>query len=307
MSTFAPLPRLPLATWARRVQALDLRATELEVAVNEPFDALDPINSRIRGILGARLRDAWCLTGEESCEGCCELENCHYGRTFETPAEVARGPSHGSHGVHPFWLSGIPTASRLSAGSTFSAKLTLAGPDADLLPSFEAALADAVLGLGPRRLRGRLLTLASPRRSTPTIREEAAPTLSIRSLTPLILRPPSPRAKDECPAAPWLIELMRAGVRRLGSLSNAFTRVERAAADLPELGRVEAIEGTFTPTRLVRHSQRQRARVPLEGFEGQARLAGPTLTELWPLLSALEVIGVGKSTSMGFGSIAVRT
>ncbi|MBI2374962.1 MAG: CRISPR system precrRNA processing endoribonuclease RAMP protein Cas6 [Deltaproteobacteria bacterium] len=299
------LPRLPLAKWASRIDELELEGTEIPVTVLEPLDALDPVNSRVRGLLGARLRAAWCTTGAPTCHACPELARCVYGRTFETPSEVVAAKSHGSHAPHPFWLQGLPSTSRLPEGARFVARLVLLGPDRALLPVFEGALVEALESLGPHAQRGRALRLGEPiRRPLRRRSVELLDRARISTRSPLILPRPSPRAVDECPDAPWLVELTRAGVRRLGGLFSSYSPIARVAVDFPDLREVRRFEGSLEPWSNRRFSRRQAAHVPLHGFAGDAVLSGLAISELSPLLLALELTGVGKATSMGFGQIS---
>jgi hypothetical protein len=47
--------------------------------------------------------------------------------------------------------------------------------------------------------------------------------------------------------------------------------------------------------------------MPLEGLQGDAVVHGPNLAALAPLLRALTVTSVGKSTSLGLGTLRVGT
>jgi CRISPR/Cas system endoribonuclease Cas6 (RAMP superfamily) len=42
------------------------------------------------------------------------------------------------------------------------------------------------------------------------------------------------------------------------------------------------------------------------GWTGEAVLEGAVLAELAPLLAAIETVGVGRATTMGFGCITVE-
>jgi hypothetical protein len=134
--------------------------------------------------------------------------------------------------------------------------------------------------------------------------------LHLRTETPLWLRGDEALCRALCPGVPWLALLARAGIRRLDALVRAFAppvggRLPRA--ELPDVSTVELICGAFTPWSSSRFSHRQHQRMPLERLQGDAVVHGPNLAALGPLLRALTVTSVGKSTSLGLGTLRVVT
>jgi len=127
----------------------------------------------------------------------------------------------------------------------------------------------------------------------------------IEARTPLVLRGDVARCERACPRAPWLALLVRAGIRRLDALLGAFTpRGVRPRVEMPRLEEVEVVEGRVASWRGSRFSRRQGRRFPLEGLRGSAVLRGAAMRDIGTLLRVLEVTGVGKATSMGFGALA---
>jgi hypothetical protein len=293
-------PRLPLDAWIARASRLELDTLEIDVVARRTLELREPLNSVVRGLLGARLRDLRCITRAPTCEGCAEASRCDYARVFETAAEHAPG-AHGSHGLHPYWLRGVPAVRDLPEGVKLRVRLAAAGFARPVLPYLDVALRDAWARLGAGALV--LSASRSARMSVPIFRSDASSWL-IEAMTPLVLGGDPAKARVDCPTAPWLALLVRAGVRRVSALLAAYApEVERASVEIPDLRGIELIEGGFSEWSDSRYSARQGKRVPLGGWVGRMEVRGEAMATLSPLLSALGVLNVGKGTAMGFGDV----
>ena len=305
---------MPLEEWLGQLGTLELTALDVAVRFRAPVRLADPAGAVVRGLLGERLRDLRCLTRAPVCEGCAETARCDYARIFASQAALAESPAgrEGARDLHPYWLQGLPVARALDAGTQLAARLVVAGFAAAALPYLDVALRDALARLGalPRE-RAPELSATSTRRVALPLAEPApgaganARAWRIEARTPLILRGDAAWCEGACPRAPWLALLVRAGVRRLDALLGAFTPpAMRPRVEMPGLEDVEVVEGRLAPWRGSRYSLRQGQRFPLEGLTGSVVLRGAALGNVGPLLRVLEVTGVGKATSMGFGTLA---
>lgn len=288
---------LPLSAWLARLSVLELEGLAVTASYTRGLSLEEPLNSRVRGNLGARLRALRCITRAPDCAGCREVAVCDYARIFETPSAVVAG-AHGSHGTHPFWLRGLPAVERLSAGTKVVARLFAAGFARPTLPYLDVALRGALEDTGAVAgfARPFKLGLAGP--------WPEATTWRLTAVTPLAVHADPAQCAKDCPEAPWLAVLVRAGLRRLGALGAAYVPGwTRARAGVPDLRGVVLEEGGLAPWSSERYSARQRRSVPLEGLTGSAVVRGEALRELGALWGLLSVVSVGKSTALGFGEL----
>jgi len=291
---------LPLGAWLEPALALPLIEIALDVTIRTPVIVSSPACAVVRGLIGQRLRDLRCLTGAPTCSGCPVAAACDYGRIFEGGSP------------HSFWIQGIPATTELDPGAQFAARLYLAAPAHTVAQYLDVTLRDALRALDPDAVLSasqvRSVTLGELMPAAPPPPEDGQ--LHLRTETPLWLRGDEELCRALCPRVPWLALLARAGIRRLDALVRAFAPPaggKLPRAELPDLVTVELIRGAFTPWSSSRFSHRQHQRMPLEGLQGDAVVHGPHLAALAPLLRALTVTSVGKSTSLGLGTLRVVT
>lgn len=301
-------PQVPLEAWVKQIEGLEVEYIEIDVKLTAPAEFGSPLNTVVRGMFGKNLREARCLTRARSCVSCPKMAACDYGRIFETPADVAVG-AHGSHTAHPFWLQGIPAVLQLGRGRSFTARLCCIGPARAAIPYLDVALRMALSDAGSPGLR-HVFELGASHRQVVKLGpfSQEAGLLKFEAKTPLILGKNDPRNERDCPAMPWLPQLMRAGVRRIASLSAAYGigRLE-ASAVFPDLRSTRFVDGHLRPWHGDRWSARQGRRMPLFGVNITATIEGESVTHLRPLLQALQIMSVGKQTSMGLGELFVRS
>jgi len=300
----APLPAaehpntravLPLDAWLQPALALPLIEISIDASIPRHVRLGAPACAVVRGRLGKRLREVRCLTGARTCDGCPQASRCDFAQLFDDGAQ------------HAFWFQGVPATSGLDRGARLTARLYLAAPAHTAAPYFDVTFRDALRALDPDAVlspsRWRCMSLgdlAPP--------ELPAGPLHLRTESPLCLRGDEAVCRSLCPRVPWLALLVRAGVRRLDALVRAFAPPvggQLPRAELPDLSSVELIRGALSPWSSSRFSHRQHQRMPLEGLQGDAVVHGPHLAALAPLLRALTVTSVGKSTSLGLGTLRV--
>jgi len=302
---------LPLGEWIERLSLPALTEIEVDITFYDEISLRSPVSAVVRGLLGERLRARTCLTGATTCSGCGVWRSCDYARIFgaDTGSRAADG---GLGDLHSFWLQGLPAARHLDPGSRYTARLLTTDVHDHRLHTLHEAFRDAlaVLGQGPRR-RAHLSRLSASRARRRAI--EPCVTASqmwwVETLTPLLIAPARQDAHlPKCPQVPWLPVLLGAAVRRLRALTQRFSADDPAApVILPDLGDLEVVAGSVAAWQGAVISQRQRRGYPLEhGLTGGVLLRGKAMPEIGSLLQLLQHTGVGKKTTMGFGSLRVE-
>jgi hypothetical protein len=293
---------LPLGPWALQVDQLAVTQLSLQVQMQEGWARDSLANSLIRGLLGARFRELRCLTAAPSCAGCSQRAECDYARVFEHEVlEKGEVGAHGSHQRPPFWLQGVPVTRTLSSNETLSVVLRATGPALPALPYLDVSLRDALT-----RALGPAARLGASRPST--VRREPLPAATrwrIEARSPLVLEGDPARCRQDCPDAPHLAALVRAGVRRLSGLIDAYGSAPRQHSSYPDLTRVRTVAGKLTWWEDSRFSHRQQRRVPLGGWVGAIEVEGEALAPLGDFFAALNLYGVGKAVVMGLGEVCI--
>jgi hypothetical protein len=267
----------------------------------------------LRSGLGYHLRQRECLTGAPSCDGCSQAARCWYAAAFDTPAVThpAKPLHHAEQNrPHPFYLVAapderpfLPPGERLPCLLTlFGNQKELAGKILDALAAagaagrwggyFDVESAGSAFGPGPSLVPWRLSPVVPTRRA------------EIDFVSPLRLR-----IKGLVQREPAFPEFMRALLRRIHLLVRLYSEV-----DLPPNWALPLVEGARALD--VRHknwrymcearaSGRQGRKVAFDGVFGGFIVSGE-LDGLWPFLDAGQWIGVGSSTSHGFGCFAAQ-
>lgn len=209
---------------------------------------------------------------------------------------------------------------QLAAGETFRFGIVLVGEALRELTTVLRALRRVgEAGLGEGRGRAMLLrvsdragAIASGGRihRDPLVDEIAAPpersgpSLLFRTVTPLRLE-----HRKEVVDVPELADLVGAAARRI---LTAAALHERRVVDVRVdalIDRVHAktrtVEHAFEPFVVDRWSERQKKRHSMAGTHGWARYEGD-LEEAVAWLAAAQHLGIGKSTTFGFGRVALE-
>ncbi|GBC95311.1 hypothetical protein HRbin16_01098 [bacterium HR16] len=303
------------------------------------LECLSPIEFRsfagstLRGAFGSVFRRLVCITRSPTCEGCLLRQQCAYGYVFETapPPDSERLRRYESV-PRPYVLD-APEGSRLAfaEGERLHFGLTLVGRASDYFPYFVFAfqrLEESGLGAGRQEGKGRfrLLEVLAERADGGTVpvytpdsgldtlrlpvirgtdliqKAQRLPTdrLGVRFVTPTRLRFEG-KLTDEVE----FHHLIRALLHRLSSLLYFHCGTE-PAMDFTRL--IEQAQGVRTVRRSLqwveqeRYSRRQRSRLQMGGFTGEAVFEGD-IEPFLPLLVAGEYVHIGKGTVMGLGKI----
>lgn len=305
-----------------------LRVTPVQLVL----EAVDPWNGpRWKGLLlrsavGFHLRQRECLTGAPTCAGCGVAADCWYAYAFETPASLASAPGlrHADlYRPHPYFLSAAPAQElELRPGATLPCLLTLMGASEPSLVRLAGALdlAGRSGRWGGRFRIARMTSPLDPRVELPVKDppdcaaavhwpawkipdESGARAIRIQTIAPLRLR-----RRGTLIRKPAFGDIIQALTRRVHLLAQTF-----AELDLPPGWADELLERA-NGTRLLRaeweydcetrFSGRQKQRIPLDGVMGTLEVSGD-LGPLWAYLDLARWIGIGSSTSHGFGSVHV--
>ncbi len=314
-----------------RLSLLWLRAL-LVACAEGPLPAA--FGSTLHGALGRALKLTACAFPDpiaQSCAGCHLLSQCPYPRLFE--------PQH-----HPRTTASVPppallvapaagTPRRAAPGATLAIDLGLVGRGT-ALPLLLVTLGRmARAGLGPARVacavvRVDALDAAGRPRAPVQIGDElqgrqpeplpaaawvaraasmTAETVTLQVVTPLGLQ----REGVVESGAPAFVDLIRALVRRADALARAYCGESDPFPDprgwLEAAAQVRLAEARIVPRRQVRRSASTGHVMPLEGFAGTVRYAGPpeALALFLPLLALGEAMGVGRGCSFGHGRYVV--
>lgn len=303
------------------------------------LECLSPIEFRsfagstLRGAFGSVFRRLVCITRAPTCEGCMLRQQCAYGYVFETapPADTARLRRYESV-PRPYVLD-APEGSRLAfaEGEHLHFGLTLVGRANDYFPYFVFAfqrLEESGLGAGRQEGKGRfrLLEVRAEREDgekvvvytpeggldtlrLPVIRgaelmrraqDVRADRLCVRFVTPTRLRFEG-KLTDQIE----FHHLIRALLHRLSSLLYFHCGTEPVvdfAGLIEQAERVRTVRRSLQWVEQERYSRRQRSRLQMGGFTGEAVFEG-NLEPFLPLLVAGEYVHLGKGTVMGLGKI----
>jgi len=305
-------------------EAGKLRVARFEFALRGAEDFVLPAfpGALLRSVLGAALRRVSCGLRRLACERCPARRGCAYGYLFEgfrpPQAEAMR---KADRVPHPFALA--VGAQRESGGLRFG--VTLFGRGIEFFPHLVLAVQEmGAMGLGRPRVR---FVLESVRDAEGkellgsrgldlsfrdlTLEEVARPNepeaerLALCFLTPVRLKLGG-RLVRQAPAFGVVAQNL---VRRLGALAH-FHQGLRAAWNPQDIttrcARVKTVSGSVAWVEFSRYSARQRSELRMGGLVGQVVFAGEGLGYFLPLLRAGEWTQLGKGTSFGFGSYAVR-
>lgn len=286
----------------------------------------------LRGALGFALRKMVCITHLPQCAPCLLRFQCPYPRFLEPFPE----PDHPfgrrlSSMPCPFALGVPPPADGpclLEVGEPLVFRLTMWRWSEVLLPYLVVALQRSLeRGIG-RGLQARLQQVVAEHPQGERVVFWAQEGL---------LRGDLPRVPWEAVMAPWAEPVKQLRVRFLtpvrldvgGRLQNPITFValikaanERGRAlfwayerrEPPWDGKalvraaegVEEVEGKQQWLDLSRFSRRQQERLKIGGIVGWATFRGADLSPFVPLLRLMEVVHVGKLSSMGLGRLEVE-
>lgn len=301
-----------------RLAQYDFHAVFEENAVLPKFKG-----STFRGAFGWALKRVACPMGERDCRICLVRSRCIYPTVFEPTTNDA-------HGLAPHPYAIIPPTTRERAfrkGESFDFSLILFGSATEYLPYFIAAferMGQSGIGRGEVRPRARFALQAVSYRGqriydarSPHVLQGTAPDeLDLAQIPPVPARavevrwrtPVRLKADNHLAGKLPFDVLIRGALRRVSSLFHAFGAGEppldyrglakRAASITTARDELEWIDHR-------RFSSRQEREMLLGGLTGRILYRGD-LTEFTPLLTAAEVLRIGKQTTFGLGWMEYR-
>lgn len=281
-----------------------------------PDPQLRFLGQTLRGALGFSLKDVACSTPHRDCDRCLLRSACAFHTIFNGNSTLNPHATPSSHAtVQPFVLEVAAPGTWWGSPDQLAWGITLFGDEVLHTPYLIAAFARAgERGVGPARTRFTLDSVID----VPSGRQLLTATSTLPP-TPIPLVPPnttSPPPPDGIltwsfhtpvhfttngilhrPDDP--IRLINAGRRRFEALGGTPAADERHL-NPPDF---EILDADLHHWRIERYSNRQKQRVPLEGFFGTTRIRGPwSLAGTW--LQCASRIHLGKHTTFGLGRVS---
>ena len=279
----------------------------------------------LRGALGYHLRNTVCNSFQRKCSECFLRYQCAYSLFFEgTAPEDRKIMRLYDHTPQPFmFVLDARDKTDIQPNDPFVFGMRIFGNTAGLFPYIAYSLFEAgKKGIGQDHIRfetesieqdGVVLyekegtTIHKPQTRNLSITEPAgtARTVKISLLSPLRIRSEGRTAKRLS-----FFDIAKAALRRL-TLVNTFygngnMPLKEWSDHLLQLAeRVVTHADSLRPFGFDRYSGRQERSVRLDGVTGDIVFCDVP-PELLGLLKVMEIIGLGKSTSFGFGRIAVE-
>ena len=278
----------------------------------------------LRGALGYHLRNTVCNSFKRKCTDCFLRYQCAYSLFFEgTAAEDRKIMRLYDNAPQPFmFLLNTGDKTDIEPNDPFRFGMRLFGNAAGLFPYIAFSLFEAgKKGIGHAHLcfevdvieqDGAALyekegtTIRKPQLCELSLPEstEMATAVEVSLLSPLRIRSGGHTAKRLS-----FLDIAKAALRRL-TIVNAF--YGDGSIPAPEWNRrllqlaeqVTTFSDSLHPFGFDRYSGRQERSVRLDGVLGNI-VFRDVPPELFRLLKVVELIGLGKSTSFGFGRIAV--
>ncbi len=272
--------------------------------------------STLRGAFGRALRQAACLTGQPTCNGCPLRASCAYGVVFD--------PAAPTQPIHPSFQDGLPRylvqpppmgACQLEAGGRQQFNLVLLPQTESHLKFIQHVLTPAV---EQHLMRPGWFRLTQTQVSAqPVVPDSAtkAPSLNtprarliLRWLTPMRLqhRGKPVFSSEMLDASLFVKALLR---RQMQWCQYAGQPLPDSQADIHAASacRLDASKLFWHDTQ--RHSSIRNEKIPLGGLMGSATLHGPTaaVLRLYPLLQMAETLHIGKEIVMGLGRYQLGT
>lgn len=253
-----------------------------------------------RGVFGRALRRTVCVTREPTCTACLLARTCVYRQVFETPAQQEPLLEKIDIAPHPYILRPLATSGkRYAPEDVFTLGLTLIGTATDYAPYIIHALQQAgERGIG--KGDGRYALESVEAQALPPM--PALPKrVTVRLLTPLrLLQNGTPVRAGRFTFARFIMTV----IRRI-SLLHAYHTGKALGVDFKALSQqaagVALLEAQLYWHEWSRYSNRQQAKVPMDGLLGRFEVAGEALTPFWEWLWWGQWVHAGKGAVMGMG------
>ncbi len=270
-----------------------------------------------------------CTYGRPLCDGCPVQSSCPYPSLFETPQATGEQRVQRMRDIpHPIVIE-PPLQHRESyqPGDPLEFAMVFLGGGIRHLPEIVFATKEMVShGLGSDRARFRLKEIRDSQdhclyaNETGSLSPLPAP-ITVGNLvsaseiiTPLrmILETPLRLKVDGDIAGRGLspTEVLKAACRRLWGLLVWHERVPREEVDFRPLLAPDRVPKLRTSNlhwrKLTRYSNRQQAKIRLDGLEGELVME-ENLEIWWPVLLAVQQVHIGKSAVMGLGKVRLES
>lgn len=283
--------------------------TDFHIAVQaqRPIQWPHFAGGRIRGAWGRALRQAACITGKPTCEGCSVRTRCAYGAVFD--------PAAPQQPLHPSFQNGIPAyivqppalgARQLRVGESVRFTLRLLPGAQRHHQLIEHVLQNAVNqhlfdpgDFTVQSLERHDLMIDDILTDPPQLTTSGIP---IRWLTPLRLqRQGKPLFRPQDLDATTLTGAAWRRYLQWVQLTGQPTIATPMPFDAARLCRLDT--GRMEWHDVSRYSNTQHRHLPLGGLLGDAILTGPddALRALWPIFRFGELLHLGKETVFGLG------
>jgi hypothetical protein len=304
-------------------QALPIARYRFTCRLHAPLWLPDYAGSMLRGVFGAALRHASCMTGLPRCGPCPLYRTCPYPALFETPPRETPLRQQFSQVPNPYIIEPPPLGARQVGGDApLVFAMVLVGHEAlRQLPLIVHAWQRALRhGLGRDRVAGQLQQVqwegddgqletvfdaSTPQVAGHTASLQLPPALKAQRIT-LHIETPLRLQHQGSPLRPHQLDvrtLALAAVRRASlmlSLHAGLAPPEDLTALLAEAGGLHEDRSTLRWHDWTRYSSRQQQEMTLGGVVGQWSLEGAVATIL-PWLWLGQWLHLGKNATMGMG------
>ena len=285
--------------------------------------------SMLRGAFGHALKKVVCALRRKSCADCLLSATCVYSLIFE-PHTIPpdNGTTKTTLRPHPYVLQPPADTSRAyGKGDSFTFGLTLFGKANDYLPHVVYAVEQmGQTGLGREGDNGRArfaLSAVETEGATlyggdkkilhqglplQNLELQAPPAEPVSSLTVTLLTPLRLKHDNRFQQTLPFHLLIRAALRRIASLEDAFGHGEPQLDYRGLVRRAEQVatkESDCSWVDIERYSSRQKTGMLMGGLLGELVYEGE-LGEFLPLLRYCEMTHLGKQTAFGLGRVEVE-
>lgn len=304
-------------------QPLPIARYRFTCSLDAPLWLPDYAGSMLRGVFGAALRRASCMTGLPRCAPCPLYRTCPYPALFETPPRETPLRQQFSQVPNPYIIEPPPLGARqVGSGEPLVFGMVLVGQDAlRQLPLIVHAWQRALRhGLGRNRVPGqlqqvqwegeecRLETVFDS--ATPQVTEHVATVQWPKDLRPqritLNIETPLRLQHQGSPLRPNQLDLRTlalASARRASlmlSLHAGLTPPDDLAQLLNEASQLSEDRSDLSWHDWTRYSSRQQQEMTLGGVIGRWSLQG-AMAEIVPWLWLGQWLHLGKNSTMGMG------
>ncbi len=275
--------------------------------------------SMLRGAMGHQLKRVACVSSDRDCDACPVTKSCPYFVSFET-----RGLFDGNQRdcPHPYLINCKDERRDLKRGASLIFDLILMGSHVRNLPYFlhsfiqvgaEKGLTRGKIGFEIKSVKNKGIEiydaktqcLLESQTPLPDLVEDLSPvdSLEVNLLTPTRIRSNKRYVGKELESLDFLkclYHTMEGLQPYLGDLS--------LPSKTEFFGKSNALKIRNKNLRwqpVLRHSNRQRKKIPMGGVMGSFQLQGQPLEEITPYLFLLPLTNLGKNRVFGLGQVEI--